>query len=152
MSQQLLSWAPERVEHRVADCAYLHHLYTGFDLPARLITVNCHFFLEHYTDRLVRHGNLLGLSDEGGEHQHKVHRDKVNHHKQYARYVCPEVLRKVMRAETTKLWACQHGQHSPTTCYSFGRPPCLAGFPCPGVGNSVTPSCWRANWGKGGRN
>lgn len=134
LCRQLLSWCPERVEDRDQDCAYMHALYTGLDLSPKRVTVNCHYFMEHYTARLLRHGNLVGLCSEGGEHQHCVHRDIVVHHKQYARYVCPRGIFEVMRSEVTKLWAWLHGYKMPSTHFNFDRPPRLApprGIHCP---------------------
>lgn len=126
LCRQLLSWAPEGVDRRDEDCDRMHALYTALDLPAQRVTVNCHYFLTHYTQRLRLHGNLVGMCSEGGEHLHGWHKEIVMHHSDYTLYVCPPGLMEVMRSTSVWLWVWKHGYCIPSSAFQAHRRPMLA--------------------------
>jgi hypothetical protein len=72
LAVQLIAWKPEGVASRQYDCKNLHFLFGILRLPNERWGVAAHVFIEHYTDRLYRHGSLCGMSSEGGEHTHQT--------------------------------------------------------------------------------
>ena len=66
LARDLISWNPQGVETREADSRKMHVLFQSLSLRPRRWSVAVHYFTEHYTDRLRRHGNLQGLCSEGG--------------------------------------------------------------------------------------
>lgn len=100
---QLASWHPEGVETRDADCAHLHFLYDACGLPVERLSVNVHYFLCHYTERLLRHGNLVGMSTEGGEHMHKVDKEWVGRRPGFPYGRCPIGLLVAIEASAVDL-------------------------------------------------
>ena len=73
LARDLISWNPQGVETRDADGRKMHVPFQSLSLSPRGWSVAVHYFTEHYTDRLRRHGNLQGLCSEGGEHLHQPH-------------------------------------------------------------------------------
>ena len=89
LMQQLISWAPQNVAGR--DTMYkrargLHHL---LGLEKRCLGVAAHYFFCHYTERLWRHGNLLGMCSEGGERVHQPHSEKCERRPSCPQNKCP---------------------------------------------------------------
>ena len=66
LCKQVLSWDPENVLIRDRACDELHWPFNILRLPGKRWTVQVHYFCAHYTLRLLRHGNLVGYSAEGG--------------------------------------------------------------------------------------
>eukprot|EP01012_Entosiphon_sulcatum_P006551 TRINITY_DN130_c0_g1_i1.p1 TRINITY_DN130_c0_g1~~TRINITY_DN130_c0_g1_i1.p1 ORF type:complete len:131 (-),score=24.39 TRINITY_DN130_c0_g1_i1:1265-1657(-) len=65
---QVISWEPQNVDLRTRWAFDLHQIFVQLGLPEQRFTVQVHYFMDHYTERLIHHGNLLCISTEGGEH------------------------------------------------------------------------------------
>ena len=69
----LNSWSTEGVEQRDNMCREAHQLLSDLVFPLRQFAVPLHYFFELYTPRLHKHGTLVGMPSEGGEHVHQPH-------------------------------------------------------------------------------
>ena len=106
LARDLISCNPQGVETRDADGRKMHVLFQSFSLSPRRWSVGVHYFTEHYTDHLRRHGNLQGLCSEGGEHLHHPHARLVERRPSKPSWKCPVGLVAIPRwgARTLRLW------------------------------------------------
>ena len=81
LCEQILTWVPKGVERRDKLGCFFHQLYCAIGLPIERFVVQVHYLCSHYTQRILRHGNLLSLSSEGGEHIHQPHKALVKNHR-----------------------------------------------------------------------
>ena len=107
LCQDLSSWQPIFVEQRDAMCLELHKLFFSLQFSEHRYTVAMLVFCWHYTPRLRRHGNLLGMSTEGGEMSHQVAKKFSGKEPSYRRPFCPPALVSFMRWAVMKvlLWS-----------------------------------------------
>ena len=100
---QLNSWSLEAVDQRDDMCREAHQLFWDLGFPLRRFGVPIHYFLEHYTPRLRKHGNLVGMSSEGGEHVHQPHSKIVQKCPSRPRGKCPVEPVEIMKH--IRLWS-----------------------------------------------
>jgi hypothetical protein len=107
LCQQLLHWNPTGVARRTEECNAVKALYLALHMPRERVTVQCHFFLDDYAPRLVRHGNLVALNTEGGEHTHQVHNSVSAQRPSCPHDKCPVGVDEGIRggARTLGCWA-----------------------------------------------
>jgi hypothetical protein len=86
---QPLSWWPVGANTRNADAERVHALYVALKFPIERWTVQSHYWACHYQSRLLRHGNLVGMDSEGGEHLHQPHNRVVDLRPSFPRGKCP---------------------------------------------------------------
>ena len=115
---QLNSWSPEGVDQRDDMCREAHELFWDLGFPLRRFGVPIHYFLEHYTPRLRKHGNLLVMSSEGGEHVHQPHSKIVQKRLSRPRGKCPAGLVGIMKHVRLWLGLWRQGWLSPTLWYT----------------------------------
>ena len=115
---QLNSWSPEGVDQRDDMCREAHQLFWDLGFPLRRFGVPIHYFLEHYTPRLRKHGNLVGMSSEGGEHVHQPHSKIVQKRPSRPRGKCPVGLVEIMKHVRLWLGLWRQGWLSPTLWYT----------------------------------
>ena len=99
LTEQILSWAPKDVETRKADCRIVHQVYAALGMTSNRLTVAVHFFLMHYQEASLGHGNLIGPSAEGGEHSHQPHKGIVWRRPPFPHGKCPQGLYCCMQYE-----------------------------------------------------
>ena len=90
--KQVLSWDPEDVHKRDRDCDEQQWFFDMLGLRGERWTVQLHNNCAHYTPGLMRHGNLVGCSAEGGEHCHKEDKKAVGAQPSLPRGKCPKGL------------------------------------------------------------
>ena len=107
LCRQLISFSPKAVHRRERDCRRLHMLFSALHMPIERLTVQSHYFLYHYQQRLLRHGNLQMVSTEGGEHTHQDVKDVVGLRRSKPSWKCPIGLVALLEALALKLalWA-----------------------------------------------
>ena len=88
LSLDVLSWTPQFVAERTTMCHEAHMLYYALAFTDRRYTVATHYFLFHYGEILKRHGNLLSISSEGGEHLHTPHKRYIKM-SSFVAWACP---------------------------------------------------------------
>ena len=103
LARQILAWDPQDVDKRDVWSARVHNLNFALGLPQARFSVAMHYFLEHYTERLERHGNLQGSCSEGGEPVHQPHAQIVHRRPSRPRYKCPEGLLACIKAAALQL-------------------------------------------------
>jgi hypothetical protein len=116
---QVLSWVPTMVQARDSWCLEAHRLYFCLGLPTRRYNVASHYFFFHYTPRLVRHGNLVGLSTEGGEAYHKPHKKICGGCGQMPPFKCPPGIWESVTWSTRALAFWREGLDIPATWYNM---------------------------------
>ena len=99
-------------------CREAHQLFWDLGFPLRRFGVPIHYFLEHYTPRLRKHGNLVGMSSEGGEHVHQPHSKIVQKRPSRPRGKCPVGLVEIMKHVKLWLGLWRQGWMSPTLWYT----------------------------------
>ena len=99
-------------------CRGAHQLFWDLGFPLRRFRVPIHYFLEHYTPRLRKHGNLVGMSSEGGEHVHQPHSKIVQKRPSRPRGNCPVGLAEIMKHVRLWLGLWRQGWLSPTLWYT----------------------------------
>ena len=106
LARDLISWNPQGVETRDADGRKMHVLFQSLSLRPRRWSVAVHYFTEHYTDSLQRHGNLQGLCSKGGEHLHQPHARLVERRPCKPSWKCTVGLVAIARwgAQALRLW------------------------------------------------
>lgn len=109
LMQQLLCRDPQGVATRDADCARVHSLYQSLLLPLGRVTVPCHYFFCHYQARLERHGELVSVSSQGGEHKHQELKDSVGQRPADPKWKCPQALTESLKAEAVQLALWRNG-------------------------------------------
>ena len=77
LCRQLISFSPKAVHRSDQDCRRLHMLFSALHIPIERPTVQSHYCLYPYQQRLLRHGNLQTLSIEGPEHTDQDVKDVV---------------------------------------------------------------------------
>ena len=117
LAVQLLAWKPLNVATRQADCARLHALHSALGFPKERFTIAFHVFLEHYGDRLERHGNLQGMCTEGGEHSHQRDAQIVATRKSTPAHKCPIGLECCMQDAALGLGLWRNGFWVPANYY-----------------------------------
>ena len=93
---------PEGVGQRDDMCREAHQHLWDLSFPLRPFGVPIHHFLEHYTPKLRKHGNLVGMSSEGGEHVHLPASMIVQKRPSRRREKCPVGLEEIMKH--IRLW------------------------------------------------
>ena len=116
---QVLSWTPNRVPMRDAWCQEAHYLYFCLGLPPRRYNVASHYFFFHYTSRIIRHGNLVGLCTEGGEANHRPHKKICALNGTMRPFQCPDGLWEAVCWSTRAIAFWRQGLHIPTTWYNM---------------------------------
>ena len=126
LCMQMMSWTPRNVDQRDADCKELHWLHTSLGLEPRRFGVALHYFLEHYTARLLRHGNLQGSSSEGGEHTNVPNKGVIANCPSFPRHKCPQGVRECVMTQRTHLGLWGIGKVRPQIVYQTvpSLPPC----------------------------
>ena len=107
LCRQLISFSPKAVHRRDRDCRRLHMLFSALHMPIERLTVQSHYFLYHYQQRLLRHCNLQMLSTEGGEHTHQDVKDVVGLRRSKPSWRCSIGLVALLETQALKLalWA-----------------------------------------------
>lgn len=116
---QVLSWTPRMVDTRDAKCQEAHYLYFCLGLPPRRYNVAAHYFFFHYTPRFFRHGNLVGLSTEGGEANHKPHKKICGLNGAMRPFQCPDGIWESVCWSTRALAFWRQGLQIPCTWYDM---------------------------------
>ena len=115
---QLNSWSPEGVDQRDDMCREAHQLFWNLGFPLRRFRVPNHYFFEHHTTRLRKHGNLVGMSPEGGEHVHQPHSKIVQKRPSRRAGNCPVGLVEIMKHVRLLLGLWRQGWLSPLLWYT----------------------------------
>ena len=129
LARQLLSWAPTNVADRDSWCLRARQLYFAIGLPDRRFSMAVHWFFCHYTPRLLKHGNLMCMCSEGGEHMHQPHSAIVERRPSCPRYKCPVGLEECMKDARLRLAIWRQGWIFPSTAFAAplmllpGKPP-----------------------------
>ena len=117
----LLAWDPQDVDKQDVWCASVQNLYFALGLSQAHFLVQMHNFLEHYTKRLERQGNLQGFCSEGGEHVHQQHAQFVHPRPSGPQYKCPEELVACIKAAALQLYLWQKGWCLPVKMFFRGK-------------------------------
>ena len=105
----------------VMTCALKHTGSFGtLASPAPVWSPNS-FFLEHYAPRLRKHGILVGMSSEGGEHVPQSHSKIVQKRPSRQRRKCPVRLVEIIKHVSFWLGLWMQGWLSPTLWYKNKR-------------------------------
>lgn len=110
---QILSWNPQNVQQRNDMCHEWQTLYVALQLPAVRWTTQVHYFAAHYTTRLLRHGNLVGICSEGGEHLHQPHTTIISTRRSLPKNKCPVGLLCCMKHQALSLALWRQGAIKP---------------------------------------
>ena len=100
---QFIAWHPSEIEGRDDMAREAHMLHHKIGLSRKRFGVVLHCFFEHFTERLKRHGSLMRIACEGGEHLHQPHAAVVRRRPSRPRWKCPVGLREVMKKERLRL-------------------------------------------------
>ena len=100
-------------------CAVKHTSSFGTSaLPCDGLESRFIFFLEKYTPRLRKHGNLVGMSSEGGGHVQQPHSNIVQKRPSRPRAKCPVGLVEIMKHVRLWLELWRQGWLSPALWYT----------------------------------
>ena len=112
---QILSWRPKNVERRDGWGLACHRLYFALGLPIARYGIATHIFFFHWTGRLRRHGNGVGISTEGGKATHIPHKRIVEGESAYYKNRCPPGIHSTVVWSTRglALWSIGHLDSQP---------------------------------------
>ena len=115
---QLNSWSPEGFEQRDDMCPEGNQVFWDLCFPLRQFGVPIHYVFRHYLPQLRKHGNLVSMSSEGGEHVNQPDCKIVQKRPSRPREKCPVGLVEIMKHVRLLLGLWRQGRLSPTLWYT----------------------------------